>query len=77
MTVALQILLGIVGTVLAFYITSSILLARKQLGAAARLSSYLRHWQKWILEHELFGVYHLGVEWNKEFNDISKKRRWS
>jgi len=49
------------------------LLAQRQLFAATRLSGYLFYWQKWVLEHELFPLYHEGMKWNAEFREIIKK----
>jgi hypothetical protein len=71
--IILGVLATVVGTVAAFYATSSMLLAQKQLIAATRLSAYLTYWQGWILERELFGIYHLGMEWNKETLEIARK----
>lgn len=69
---SLKIIIGIIASAGVFYITSSMLLAQKQLVAATRLAGYLTHWQNWVLEHEMFGVYHQGMKWNEEEKKIRK-----
>lgn len=69
----LKIVLGAVATVLAFYVTSSMLLAQKQLVAATRLTGYLTYWQNWILEQQISKVYALGMVWNRE-NQEARRR---
>lgn len=72
---AVKIIFGVVASAVVFYVTSiAMTLAQKQLFAATRLAAYLRHWQNWIIEHDLFGVYHEGMKWNKEELEIRKKR---
>lgn len=74
---AVKIIIGVIATAaataVAFYVTSTMLLAQKQLFAATRLGGYLSYWQNWILEHDLFGVYHEGMKWNKEEGEIRKR----
>jgi len=69
----LKIILGTVATVLAFYATSSMLLAQKQLVAATRLNGYLTYWQNWIIEHNISKVYALGLVWNQENAEVKKR----
>src|SRR5258705_8733875 len=71
---ALKIILGVGATAVAFYFTSSMLLAQKHLIAATRVSGYLTYWQNWIIERDLFGIYYLGMKWNQEIQEIVKKR---
>ncbi len=47
--------------------------AQKQKYAAIRLQGYLAYWQGWIMENNLFDVYHIGWKWNEEINNILKK----
>jgi hypothetical protein len=70
---AVKIIIGVVASAAIFYVTSSMLLAQRQLLAATRLGGYLTYWQNWIIEHDLFGVYHEGVKWNQEEREIRKK----
>ena len=70
----MKILLGVIATVAAFYVTSSMLLAQKQLVAGTRLSGYLSYWQNWILERGYSKIYALGALWNKEDLDVRKSR---
>jgi len=69
-TDVLKIILGVAASAAIFYVTSSMLLAQKQLVAATRLGGYLTYWQNWIIEHDLFGVYHEGMKWNEEDREI-------
>ena len=68
----LKIILGAVATVFAFYATSSMLLAQKQLVAATRLNGYLTYWQNWILEYNISKVYAMGLTWNQEDEEVKK-----
>lgn len=70
----LTIIIGVATTAVAFYFTSSMLLAQRQIIAASRLSAYLTYWQNWFLEEGLFGLYHEGIKWNKEVQEIRKRR---
>lgn len=70
---AVKIIIGVAASAAVFYVTSSMLLAQKQLVAATRLFGYLSYWQNWILEHDFFGVYHEGVKWNEEDREIRKR----
>ena len=45
-------------------------IAQKQRVIAIRLNSYLNYWKIWVLQNDVFGVYYLGVEWNKETKKI-------
>jgi hypothetical protein len=69
----LKIILGAVATFLAFYATSSVLLAQKQLVAATRLNGYLTYWQNWIIEHNISKVYALGLIWNQEDQEAKNR----
>jgi hypothetical protein len=70
---AVKIIIGVVASAALFYVTSSMLLAQKQLVAATRLGGYLSYWQNWIIEHDLFGVYHEGMKWNEQDREIKKR----
>jgi hypothetical protein len=70
---ALTIVLTAVSGAVAFYLTSSLLLAQKQLVAATRLSGYLAYWQNWFLENEMFALYFMGMKWNEELREVVKK----
>jgi hypothetical protein len=69
----LKIILTAIATILAFYATSSMLLAQKQLVAATRLNGYLTYWQNWIIEHEISNVYALGLTLNQEDEEVKKR----
>jgi hypothetical protein len=69
----LTIIFGVLTSAVIFYVTSSMVLAQKQLVAATRLASYLSYWQSWILEIGLFPLYHEGMKWNKEVREILRK----
>ena len=69
----LKIILGAIATVLAFYATSSMLLAQKQLLAATRLNGYLTYWQNWIIEHNISKIYALGLTWNQEDEQVKQR----
>jgi hypothetical protein len=69
----LKIIITALATIAAFYVTSSILLAQKQLVAATRLSGYLTYWQNWIIENGYSRVYALGLLWTQEEEEIRKR----
>jgi hypothetical protein len=60
------VLSGIATSALLYYITSSMLLAQKQLVAANRLQAYLKHWSQWILDNEWFAIFNVGREWSEQ-----------
>lgn len=49
------------------------LLAQTQKHAAIRLQGYLVYWQGWVIDHDLFGVFHEGVKWNQEIDEILRR----
>jgi len=70
--VLIEILIGIVTAALLIFFRNASLIAQKQKVAATRLKVYLEYWQTVVLEKDLFGIYHLGVEWNEEVQRIVK-----
>jgi hypothetical protein len=62
----LVVLSGIATSVLLYYITSSMLLAQKQLVAANRLQAYLKHWNQWVLDNGWFVLFNIGRMWSEE-----------
>jgi hypothetical protein len=62
----LVVLSGIATSALLYYITSSMLLAQKQLFAANRLQAYLKHWGQWVLDKGWFALFNIGREWSEE-----------
>lgn len=67
------LIIPIVVAVAISYITAAFVLARQQLIAATRLRAYLRYWQSWVIERELFPLYYEGKQWNDEIKAIIKK----
>ena len=62
---------GVLTSAIIAYITTSLLLAQKQLVAATRLQAYLFYWQHWfILENNIFPILNEGKEWNKQEKEI-------
>lgn len=62
----LLVLIGIITSAVLYYITSSMVLAQKQLAAATRLQAYLKHWNQWVLDNDWFAVFNLGRAWSEE-----------
>ncbi len=68
--IEIQILVGLLTAVFLVFLRSAVLKAHKQKIVAARLSSYLEYWKNCVLEYDLFSVFYLGIEWNKEVSEI-------
>jgi hypothetical protein len=64
------VLVGIVTSAVVYYITSSMVLAQKQLVAANRLQAYLKHWNQWVLDNEWFAIFNIGREWSEEEHSL-------
>jgi len=69
----LNILVGILTAALLFHFRSAYLLAQRQQLVARRLRSYLLYWQGWILDSNVFKLFHVGAEWNKEIDELIKR----
>lgn len=69
----LQVIVGIFSAALLILFRNAHVTAQKQKVIATRLRSYLLYWNGWILDNDVFNVYYLGVEWNKETQEIIKK----
>ena len=66
------VLSSIATSALLYYVTSSMVLAQKQLVAANRLQAYLKHWSQWVLDNDYFPIFNIGREWSEEeFNMIT------
>lgn len=72
MNLFLTIITGVFVAIIAFYFKSCMQLAQNQKIAALRFQAYLLYWQKWVLDNNLFDVYYMGVEWNKEIIKLLK-----
>lgn len=68
-----QVVLGILTALFAIYFRNAHRTAQKQKIIATRLRSYILHWNSWVLDMDLFNIYYLGVEWNKEIQETIKK----
>lgn len=69
----LNILAGLLTAALLVHFRNAYLLAQRQQLVARRLRSYLLYWQSWILDNNVFNLFHVGIEWNKEIDDLIKK----
>lgn len=65
----LNIVVGLLTAALLIHIRGAYVLAEKQQSAITRLHAYLLHWRSWVLENDVFPVFYLGVEWNKEIDE--------
>jgi hypothetical protein len=68
----IEILIGIVTAAFLIFFRNANLIAQRQKVTATRLKVYLENWQTVVLENDLFGIYCLGVEWNKQCQEIVK-----
>jgi hypothetical protein len=68
--VFLQIILGVLTTAFLIFLRNAHLKAHKQKMVATRLRSYLLHWQKLILDNDLFSFFYMGIEWNEKIEQI-------
>ena len=66
----LNILAGLLTAALLVHFRSAYLLAQRQQFVARRLRSYLMYWQSWILDNNVFKLFHIGVEWNSEIDAL-------
>lgn len=67
-----QIILGVLTAAFLIFLKNAHLKAHKQKTVATRLRSYLLYWQGFILDNDLFGIFQMGIEWNKEIDQILK-----
>ena len=68
-----QVIVGVLTAALLIYFRNAHVTAQKQKVIATRLRSYLLYWNGWILDNDMFNVFYLGVEWNKEIRETIKK----
>ncbi len=73
MSSILTLIAGICVAVIVFYFRSCMQLAHQQKIAALRFHAYLIHWQKWVIDNDLFKVFYIGVEWNQEITKVIKE----
>lgn len=67
-----KILFGVLAAVALVHFRSAYLLAQKQQLVSRRLRSYLLYWQGWVIDNKAFSIFHVGVEWNKEIDELIK-----
>lgn len=68
----LSILIGVFTALCAIYFREALRLAYKQRIVASQLNSYLRYWQRFVIEKDYFNIYYLGIEWNKKIKECLK-----
>jgi len=68
-----QVIIGVLTALFVIYFRDAHRTAQKQKIVATRLRSYILHWNSWVLDNDLFNVFYLGVEWNKEIQETIKK----
>ena len=68
-----QVIVGIFSAALLIFFRNAHVTAQKQKVIATRLRSYLLYWNGWILDNDMFNVFYLGVEWNKQIQETIKK----
>ncbi|MCG2778019.1 MAG: hypothetical protein L6406_20300 [Desulfobacterales bacterium] len=68
-----QVIVGIFSAALLIFFRNAHVTAQKQKVIATRLRSYLLYWNGWILDNDMFDVFYLGVEWNKQIQETIKK----
>lgn len=66
----LNILAGLFTAAALIHFRSAYLLAQKQQLVSRRLKSYLLHWQGWVIDNNIFRLFHVGAEWNKEIDEL-------
>ena len=67
-----QIILGVLTAAFLIFLKNAHSKAHKQKIVATRLRSYLLYWQGFILDNDLFGIFHVGIEWNEKIDQILK-----
>lgn len=67
-----QIILGVLTAAFLIFLKNAHSKAHKQKIVATRLRSYLLYWQGFVLDNNLFGIFHEGIKWNKEISQILK-----
>ncbi len=70
-----HLIIGVVTTVFLIFLGHAHLKAQRQKVIATRLNSYLMYWQGVIIDNDFFAIFHMGVEWNKEINEIISNGR--
>jgi hypothetical protein len=68
-----QVVLGLLTAIFLIFLRAAQLKSEKQKIVATRLRSYLIYWKGFVLDNDLFGIYHFGAEWNDEIREIIKK----
>lgn len=64
-----NIVFGVLTAALLIHIRGAYIRAEKQRSAATRLYAYLVYWRSWVLENNVFSIFYLGVEWNREIKE--------
>ncbi len=65
-----QVVLGLLTAIFLVFLRGAQLKADKQKVVSTRLRSYLMYWRGVILENDLFSIFYVGTEWNKEISEI-------
>ena len=68
-----QIILGVFTAAFLIFLRNAQQKAQTQKIAATRLRSYLMYWHGFVLENDLFNIFHMGVKWNEEIQKIIEK----
>ncbi|MCK4454562.1 hypothetical protein KAU51_04470 [Candidatus Parcubacteria bacterium] len=67
-----QIILGVLTAAFLIFLKNAHSKAHKQKMVVTRLRSYLLYWQGFILDNNLFDIFHMGIEWNEKIDQIIK-----
>ena len=67
-----QIVVGVVTAAFLIFLRNAHIKAQRQKVIAIRLRSYLLYWKGFVLDNDLFGIFHMGIEWNEEIDELVK-----
>ncbi|MFY0678555.1 MAG: hypothetical protein JXR18_14855 [Neptuniibacter sp.] len=65
-----DILTGIFTAAILIFLRSANVHAQRQKIVSTRLDSYLRYWNRVILDKDWFGIFYVGVKWNEEIREL-------
>lgn len=68
-----KIILGIVTAIFLIFVKDANAKAHKQINASIRLYSYLIYWKTFVLDNDMFSIFHKGVEWNEKVDKLIKE----
>ena len=64
-----KIVLGVVTAAFLIHFRGAYVQAQRQRAVLTRLHSYLLYWQGWVIDNDIFSLFYIGVEWNKEVRE--------